>query len=99
MLVFNVSETYQHTTPESAEHGDFHETGFNWQDVEYTLRELVEYIKYSGYKSFDSDWLQTYSEIVCYRTGLEETLCLHVELPTMRHKRYYLKALELAGAL
>lgn len=97
MLLFNVSETYQHTTPESAEYGDFNETGFNWQNVEYTLSELVDYIKDNHFASSGGDWLQTYNEIIDYRLGLEESLSLHVELPTMRHKRYYAKALQLAG--
>jgi len=81
---FLVSETYQQVTPESAEHGDFSDHGFNFQDEEYTLRELIEFIKNSGYmirsKGDFTNWLSTESTCICYKTATEESTNLHIKI-------------------
>ena len=83
-MIFLVSETYQQITPESCEQGDFSDSGFNFKDQEYTLRELIEYIKRTGYnlrsKNDYTNWLSTkYSNIDLY-DGTEESLSLHIKL-------------------
>lgn len=83
-MKFIVSETYQQITPESCAHGDFSDSGYNFKDHEYTLRELIEYIKRSGYnlrsKNDYTNWLSTeYSNIDLY-DGTEESTSLHIKL-------------------
>lgn len=98
-LTFLVSKTYADVTPESAEHGDFEDTGFMWEDVEYTFRELVE--EFSGHNCWQlaegADWLTSGIFTVCYRTCRDREENLHIERPTPRHERYYQLALKLAG--
>ncbi len=83
-MKFIVSETYQQITPESCEHGDFSDSGYNFENHEYTLRELIEYIRRSGYnlrsKNDYTNWLSTeYSNIGLY-DGVEESTSLHIKL-------------------
>lgn len=79
---FIVSETYQEVTPESAEYGDFSDTGFVFQDETYSLRELIDYIKRNGYtrESKGTDWLTLGPWTECYRTGTERSTNLHITL-------------------
>lgn len=98
-LTFKVSKTYAEVTPESAEHGDYDDTGFEWEDVEYTFRELVEELGGHDHWQLNegADWLTTGFYTVCYRELREREECLHIERPTVRHERYYQLALKLAG--
>lgn len=98
-LTFLVSKCYAEITPESAEHGDYDDTGFEWENVEYTFRELVEEL--GGHDHWQladgADWLTTGFYTVCYRELREREETLHIKRPTPRHERYYQLALELAG--
>lgn len=97
-MEFLVSKTYSQVTPESAEFGDFFDSGFVWQDVPYTFRELVELLDsrewdFDGY-SISNGW-----NIIDYSTMTSEEEQLHVKCPTARHMRYFDKALKLAGKI
>ena len=98
-LTFKVSKTYAEMTPESAEYGDYDDTGFVWEDVEYTFRELVEEL--GGHDHWQladgAGWFTSGFYTVCYRELREREECLHIDRPTPRHERYYQLALKLAG--
>ena len=83
-MKFLVSETYQQITPESCDQVDFSDIGYNFKDHEYTLRELIDYIKRSGYhlrsKNDFTPWLSTNFYCICYKTATEESISLHVKL-------------------
>lgn len=80
-MKFIVSETYQEVTPESAEYGDFSDTGFVFQDEPYSLRELIDYIKRSGYaRQGLTRWLSTEESIDCYQTLTYRSTNLHITL-------------------
>ena len=49
MKTYLVSETYEIITEESAENGDFEETGFTFQDEPMTAREIAEYLYTGGF--------------------------------------------------
>lgn len=97
-LTFNTLRCFADTTPESAEHGDYEETGI-LNEWDLTFRELVEEL--SSYKCWqlteDADWFTSGSYTICYRTGRDREETLHVRRPTARHERYYQLALRLAG--
>lgn len=78
---FVVSKTYAEITPESAEHGDFSETGFVFEDEVYTLRELIQLIKSEGfYREGKTNWLTTGFSVSCYKTSTEREENLHIKL-------------------
>lgn len=78
---FIVSETYQEVTPESAQDGDFSDTGFVFQDETYSLRELIDYIKRNGYtRQGLTSWLSTGESIECYQTLTYRSTNLHITL-------------------
>lgn len=97
-MEFLVSKTYSQITPESAEDGDFSDRGFVWQDVPYTFRELVELLE-SREWYFDGSSISNGWNVIDYSTMTEEEEQLHVSCPTPRHKRYFDKALKLAGKI
>jgi hypothetical protein len=81
-MKFKVSKTYNEVTPESAEHGDFSDTGYVFQDVIYTLSELKQLIKSEGFRreSRGTSWLSCDLGITCYQTHTETEENLHIEL-------------------
>ena len=97
-MEFLVSKTFSQVTPESAEFGDFSDSGFVWQDVPYTFRELVELLDsrewFYEYGVISNGW-----NIICYQSMTSEEEQLHVQCPTARHERYFDKALKLVGKI
>ncbi len=92
--LFWVSETYSQVTPESAEHGDFSETGWTDRGSFMTLRELVKriedtlgYFESSGFDATSVDLYASDYHTVDYRTGTEEQSCLHIESSLRNMKR------------
>jgi hypothetical protein len=78
-MLFHI--TYEVTTEESAEHGEFEETGFTMQDV--PLREAYDFLRFSaGYcEASCSDiaqarWLSFYNE-ADFQTGETINYALH----------------------
>lgn len=101
-MPFIISKTYQTVTPESAEHGDFADSGYEFEDVSYTFRELVDLIYHDGFiepsifppKSGDDFWLSSDYEIEDYSTGEEISYSIHLENKSPRMLRYWFKAYE-----
>ncbi len=101
-----LNRCYSTVTPESAEHGDFEDTGFVYENTEFTFRELVrelrEFTSLSSSPSSGSisDWACTGFEASDYSTGeeREETLHFSRENPE-RLQKYWSKALRAAGLI
>ena len=78
-----VSITYDVTTPESAEQGDFAETGFEREPAPMTLRETVQALdNYGGiYVQTHPHGLASYAEdgVENYRTGENTRYAVHVK--------------------
>lgn len=99
-----VNRTFATVTPESAELGDFADSGFDFENQEYTFRELVELMENhpepSSAPCIDpgmNDWFTSYPE-TCYRTGEETSYSIHFSRknPT-RMEKYWTKAAIMAG--
>lgn len=81
-MMFNI--TYEITTPESAENGDFEETGFIIQDASF--KEAMEelrwhrgcYVEANEYPVRDPRWFTFYETGVDYQTGATTNLSLHL---------------------
>jgi hypothetical protein len=101
-----INRCFATVTPKSAENGDFDDTGFVYQDVEFTFRELIrelrEFTSLSSSHSTGSigDWACTGFSTSDYRTGeeREETLHFSRENPERFHK-YWAKALRAADLI
>jgi len=85
--VFNVSLTYQQITPESAEHGDFSDQGFIYEDKKMSLKDVLSELEHEG-AVFTEEWSYQGDTVDCYHpdfvdidlsTGTKEQRCLHVE--------------------
>jgi hypothetical protein len=97
-----VSQTYSRTTSESAEDGDFSETGFNFENVEYSFRELVKLMQEHPQASSsgpvnERTWFSSYSETIDYGTGEEEETAIHFDRENeSRLAKYWAKAWKVA---
>lgn len=75
------SITYSQVTPESAEVGDFSETGYVYQDIPYERGDLQDFKR----EGFDTQgyhaprWFSTAFECIDYGTGTEEERSLHFD--------------------
>ena len=99
-LTFNTLHCFADITPESAEHGDFEQTGI-LNECNLTFRELVEEL--SGHRHWQpvegGDWFTTGFYTIDYGTCRDREETLHVRRPSPRHERYYQVALKLAGLI
>lgn len=90
------SLTFEQYTPESAEDGEPSDSGFEWEGVAYTVRELADLIMDKGLfywsDSDKSDWLYSEHEIIAYATMETESFALHP--CNARSARYMRKAWE-----
>lgn len=82
--LFNVAQTYSEWTPESAEHGDFSDTGFEQEySTDWKLKDILRAIEDQGVDHIQDDGctlsIYGWSYTSCYRTGTERELCLHIE--------------------
>lgn len=99
-----ISRCYSETTPESAEDGDFPDTGFVYESQEFTFRELVCELRafctlsdsrFSGVVTWACSGFET-----DYRTGTEREETLHFSRDNAPHlHKYWPKALRAAGLL
>lgn len=102
MKTLLISKTYTITTQESAEHGDFADYGFVFEDVEFTFRELVrelrDYFNPSQLPIVNGHcWVSTYPE-TDYQSGEETEYSLHFSHKNSESMRkYWLKALQISG--
>ena len=79
--MLRLSMTYETITAESAENGYIDETGFVFENVPHTARELARYITRSGFTDpSDSHgmprWLTRYGD-ADYATGVTENRSIH----------------------
>lgn len=100
-----ISKTYEIVTPESAENGEAEERGFEFEDVAYTFKELVDemrnYIHPSSMPMSGNtrEWLSTEAE-QDYQDGSYTTYSLHCSHKnTPRQAKYWVKALRASGFL
>lgn len=61
-----ISKTYEVITEESAEQGEAEERGFEFEDVEYSFRELVELMRECGEASSKPSSGSIYEWLTCY---------------------------------
>jgi hypothetical protein len=103
-----ISRTYQECTPESAEDGDFSDSGFVYENTEITFRELVTELRRGGFSRMSSwpshgdprDWATQEHETTCYQTGTTRAESLHFSRANPAQKgKYWAKALRAAGLI
>lgn len=104
MAVLKVTQTYEIVSHESAEYGDAEEMGFNYNDVEFTFRELVELMKEHPQASScpnDGDiwvWFTSYHD-TDYRSGNEKSTSIHYSRKNpARNAKYWRLAAKIANA-
>lgn len=75
-----VSRCYSEVTPESAEDGDFSDSGFVHEAVEMTPQELAREIRLGAFhREGCTEGLSTGFHTKCYRTGTEREETLHFD--------------------
>ncbi|WP_152601590.1 hypothetical protein [Burkholderia paludis] len=101
MTPMKFHQTYEVITDESAEQGNADETGFDWQDVSYTFKELVHLLRFeyagaepSDYPSSNPRWITSHGERD-HRDGSFRNISLHPA--NDRAHRWWPKALAAAG--
>lgn len=96
-----LSKTYQETTPESAQDGDYSDQGFVFEDSPCTFRELIAYLRECSEPSctpFTGDtvglWFSSYPEVIDYATCTERSEAIHYSRKNRpRALKYWSKAL------
>ncbi|MFW6855339.1 hypothetical protein ACODYM_29030 [Burkholderia gladioli] len=103
LQLMRFSQTFEVITDESAEDGDVAESGFDWQDIDETFRDLVRRLEtdYCGaepsdYPSANPRWITSYGERDV-RTGEFRNISLHPA--NDRARRWWPVALRAAGVL
>jgi len=88
-----VAITYSEITPESAEKGDYSDSGFVEESRAVTFRELVDLIWREGFLAErGTAWLSTGFSVTDYRTGTEREECLHFSRENPQRLRKYWEA-------
>lgn len=104
-----VNVTFQTVTPESADHGDYADSGFVAENMEFDdFADMVSYVESNGYSlrnasvspltrdSMDENvWFSTDPEIEDYVTMEEITYSIHPS--NDRTARYLFKAMQVAN--
>ena len=85
------SVTYTTVTPESAEYGDFEDSGFEIESITFDyFAELVGYLESNGFRNWsdssNTGWLSTDYEVEDYETMEEKQLSIHSQ--NQRAQRY-----------
>ena len=97
-----ISKTYETISPDSAENGDCEESGFCWENVEFSFSELVSVIR--GLSPSQSPitnpafvWFTEHDD-VDYKTGEETSYSYHFSRNNKPVKmKYWIKAIKAAG--
>jgi len=89
-----ISKTYEIVTQESAEQGDYEESGFDFEGERYTFKELINLAESTGcIYSEGCDWLYSEPQIEDYGTGETIGYALHFDRTNKpRHQKYWEKA-------
>jgi hypothetical protein len=90
--LFLVGQTYSEVTPESAEQGDFSDTGWEQEtSPDWKLADILRAIRDQGAEEIqahgDSLTIYGWTSTVCYKTATEKQLCLHIEAKPQVIKR------------
>lgn len=96
--MIKVSRTYEVITPESVEHGEAAESGFEYEAESVTFRELISLIQDHPMPSCSHgvpNWTSSYPRID-YCTGAETTYSIHPAQDAMSRK-YWAKACRIVG--
>lgn len=101
-----ITRTFQETTPESAEIGEFSDHGFIETDTPYTFRELVDKLKECCHLSSTPHddcyfvWASTEAYCTDYGTGTYRTENVHFSRNNpVKNRKYWPKALRAAGLI
>ncbi len=98
-----ISRTYSETTPESAEDGDFSETGFITEKEEVSFRELVDLMSNHNLASCSGGNFNTYVWFSCgsftsdYSTGTEREESIHFHRDNTPNAAKYWKYARIAA--
>ena len=99
-----ISKTYSETTPESAEDGEFSDSGFVFEDAECTFREVVGYLKEHTESSCypvsgdTSEYFSSGFSVDDYQTGTETETSIHYSRKNPSRKdKYWKLAVKAAG--
>lgn len=81
---FEVGQSYTEVTPESCEQGDVSDSGWEVEKSnEWTLRDILRELEKQGIEhvSVNKNSLDVYGwfSTICYETGTEKQLCLHID--------------------
>jgi hypothetical protein len=96
--MIKVSRTYEVITPESVEHGEVAESGFDYQEERVNFRELIGLIQDHPMPSCSHgipNWTSSYPE-TDYRTGAETIYSIHPAQDAISQK-YWAKACRIVG--
>ena len=81
--LFTVSQTFQCVTPESSEHGDFSDQGYEYKDKHFSLRDILHELRDQGREHIQSGLhhmdIYGWSYTSDYKTGEDTTKCLHIK--------------------
>lgn len=106
MTTLLISRTYSEVTPESAEDGDFSDTGLVYENTEFTFRELVRELRDCSQLSASHPgdcwhvWASTGFFTSDYSTGTEREESVHFSRDNdHRLVKYWRKALKAAGLI
>tara|TARA_R100000742_G_C4268664_1_gene87061 strand:- start:448 stop:696 length:249 start_codon:yes stop_codon:yes gene_type:complete len=79
-MIFSISRTFADVSPESAEQGDFCDTGFIYENVEMNLSQLKQEIEaFGSYDRSGNTLYQIDSHYYCFAEGIVRTEALHIE--------------------
>ena len=101
---FIISRTYSETTPESAENGDFSDSGFIDERARCDFRELIDLMRQhpeasAGHGAGPLVWYSTGYSVDDYSTGTEREECIHWHRENLpRYAKYWTKARRFADA-
>lgn len=94
-MVFH--QTYAVWTEESVEHGEAEESGFDWEDMPHSFKDLVHLLKrnYCGAEACKNPrWITAHGDPDLF-DGSRRDISLHPA--NDRAKRWWMKALKAAG--
>ena len=99
-----INRTFAEITPESAEQGDFSDTGFIEQDEQVSFTELVDLMKEHNHPSCSkvdgsiTTWFSTSFYTADYSTGTEREESIHFsDNNTINAAKYWKLATKAAG--
>ena len=105
-MAMKLTRTFEVITPESAENGEYADSGFDFQSEPFTFRELISIIDRDGFRECScwpasgnvNEWLNTTPE-QNYHDGSYTSYSLHFDRDNdPRYAKYWAKAVRYATA-